>query len=254
MPTTFQAPEIRLALNTVQTFHQKRRLLQGIESSPSVLVAVPYITALDTFDCRNWMLDSGAYTVFKSGKTIDLDWYIGFALEQQNGPRPPVEIVALDVIGDGPASLRNAESMAAAGVKNLVPVFHAGEDWQLLKAYCAEFPKVGIARGALGYHASKLALSWVERVFALCWPHRFHSFGWLSEKLLMRYPFETADSSSWEFGPTRYGQGWKLGGQATRLSWKGSCQNLACQVNYYLRLEALLRARWAKEMRTLEVK
>ena len=68
---------------------------------------------------RNVMLDSGAYSAYQLGKTIDLEAFV----EAAKAPGWD-EVVSLDVIGDAEASVRNAERIAKLGLPDAMPVFH----------------------------------------------------------------------------------------------------------------------------------
>lgn len=181
------------------------------------------------------MLDSGAFSAWKSGKVIDLDALIA---ETQTGRWG--EAVALDVIGDPTASLANALRMKQAG-SPAYPVFHYGEPWEVLAEYRRQFPKVGLScRFGEPVGAST---RWVEQCFARAWPYPFHSFGWVSDVVLLRFPFHSADTASWNTPPSAWGS-WRAFG---KMSVRGT-KNLRAEIDSYLRLQRTLAARWAKEL------
>lgn len=89
--------------------------------APAILVSYayslePFVKVKDKSKYRDVMLDSGAFSAWKSGKVIEIGKYIEdcFKIKQRH---PDIkEIIALDVIGDAKASMRNAIRMKEAGM------------------------------------------------------------------------------------------------------------------------------------------
>jgi hypothetical protein len=189
---------------------------------------------------RSSMLDSGAYSAWKSGHTIAIDDLIK---ESKEGGWD--ETVALDVIGDDEGSKKNAEYMSARG-SNAFPVFHYGEPWELLNEYCAQYEKVGIScRFGEPVPAS---VAWVEKCFARNWPHKFHSFGWVKKDVLKAFPFHSADTANWQ-QPAMYGRWISFGNM--RRGERGTL-SVRAEIEMYLKLERELETRWKKTLHTLE--
>jgi hypothetical protein len=202
---------------------------------------------LDHFDSQTppvvparTVLDSGAFSAWKSRVTIDIE-----ALIEETKKRKWGESVALDVIGDGDASLRNALYMRSKG-SPAYPVFHVGEPWALLAEYCREFPKVGLS--CRFGEPVKESFKFLDGCFGRHWPHKYHSFGWVDEKALMKYPFHSADTASWNNSPSVWGR-WKA---FDGLPGPRGIKPLTDEVAYYWELERRLKHRWAKEMRRLD--
>lgn len=192
------------------------------------------------------MLDSGAYSAWNCGKAIDIEALIEETKRPYWG-----ESVALDVIGDGDGSLKNSLYMKARG-SPAFPVFHIGEPFDLLMEYKREFPKVGLSC-RFGEHVN-VSFRWVGDCFARAWPHKFHSFGWVDERVLACYPFHSADSSTWNFGPAAFGQwqSYRFGGQRTQLPNLYKFHDLRGEVDYYLNMGRRLGKRWANTLSQLE--
>jgi len=201
------------------------------------------------------MLDSGAFTAWKSGIPVDLDAYIN---EVKTGGCTTVtgeffqwdQCVALDVIGDSEGSVKNAHYMREQGL-NVIPVFHYGEPWEILHEYCEHFPHVGLSC-RFGEPVKK-SIAWVEQCFSREWPHLFHSFGWVDLRILDRVPFDTADAATWQLAPTAFGF-WKSYG--AKLSVR--CNNesklrLFTELEYYLDMQRHLEERWTKELKPLRL-
>jgi hypothetical protein len=219
------------------------------EARPALLVSYVYAAAFiknqSRYFYRDWMMDSGAYSAYNSGKTINIDHYVAYCHERLAADKTLTEIIALDVIGSGEGSLKNALYMKSKGLE-VIPVFHYGEDLGILREYNATFKKVGLS--CRFGEPEKASYRFYDRCFATGWPKKYHSFGWTAEPMLMRYPFHSCDSSSWEQSPCAFGS-WKAFG---KMSIRGGSQNLRAEVEWYLKLERQLQNFWAKEMAILE--
>lgn len=242
------SPVVRLAINGKGQGETNGALKNNL-NKPALLVSYVYYEAFaknrERYDYRDWMMDSGAYSAYNSGKIILLDEYIDFCHKLRAEDPTLAEIIALDVIGDDKGSLKNAQKMRKAGL-DVIPVFHIGDDWGIFKEYCQGFSKVGISC-RFGEPTAD-SFRFYDQCFARGWPKKFHSFGWAEEKVLMKYPIHSADSTSWEMGPCAFGR-WQFFG---KLSVRGSKQNLRSQVEWYMDLESRLRDRWKKDMLKLE--
>jgi hypothetical protein len=215
----------------------------------NVLVAMPYRHSWESFLAANpqvrparTMLDSGAYSAWKSGKVIDIEDLI-----QRSCDPAWTETVGLDVIGSGEGTRQNLDRMRAAG-SPAMPVFHIGDDWALLDHYAAHWPKVGLSCRFGEPEAD--SLRFYDRCFARHWPLRYHSFGWTQRDVLLRFPFHSADSSSWQMAAGVY-RSIKLKGRTVRA--QGSTTEkvalyLETHIADVLRFQDQLRQRWRREL------
>lgn len=218
-----------------------------------------------------WVLDSGAFSAWNSGTPIVPGAFIDAALEALGSPDPPEEVFALDEIPlKNPeawrVTLANTEAAWARGVP-AIPTWHVGEPEEYLLRIAADYPKIAVG-GFTRSTSSQWKLGLARRALARVWPKRVHAFGLVSEDILMRVPFHTADSTYWMKGPMLYGQ-WRVvqrlingqkipghgGGCPQRgprgMTSKGLRDKLAAEVAWYVRVEDRLRAHWAKEMAEL---
>lgn len=218
---------------------------------PALLVSYYYLAKFEEhqrrYSYRDWVMDSGAFSAFTSGATINLQDYIDCCKRLMNSDPTLTEIYALDVIGDCEGTKKNTEEMWRQGVP-AIPCFHYGEPWDVLKEYCKEYPKVAIG-GCVGKRDKSKFLG---QCFARQWPHKFHGFGFGHEDVILGYPLHSTDATNWELTPCGFGR-WKAFGGA-KVSVRGSSQNLRCEVLYYLDLEQRAREKWKKEMALLEEK
>jgi len=219
-----------------------------MERTPALLISFYYFNRWKErqaeYRYRDWAMDSGAYSAFNSGATIDLNEYIDCCLELKEADPTLVEVFALDVIGDPDASLKNAQKMCEQGVA-AIPCYHEGEPESFLHDMAAEHPKVAI--GGVANMIGPRKLKWAEQCFARIWPKRIHGFGFGAESQIMALPWDSVDATNWESGPCMFGR-WNSFGA---LSVRGSKQNLRAEIEYYLRVEQKARRRWRKTMRQL---
>jgi len=155
--------------------------------------------------------DSGAFSAFTQGATIDLDEYIDWVARY----REWLTVVgALDVIGDARGTYENATRMVdkltrvyGEGVPPILPAFHVGEPWEWLERYVAEFTHIALG-GMVPYAGSRRRIldAWIAKAFTMIPPETYvHGFGLTTWDLMKRYPFNSVDSSSWA-APGRFAQ------------------------------------------------
>ncbi len=217
------------------------------------LVALPYLRgyAKEAFEFgyepTRTMLDSGAFSAWNSGESIDID---ELAYESR---RPEwTESVSLDVIGDWRGSKANAIKMRALG-SPAMPVFHVGDPWELLDFYCKHWPKVGL--GGMVKQNPTGVNAWLDRVFARAWPHRFHAFGQTKRSVLFSYPFHSADSSSWQQASLAFSSSVRvrnaLAGAPRGLTARQLVPALRYSLEHMADLASRLRVHWARELAPL---
>jgi hypothetical protein len=215
---------------------------------PALLVSYWYWQTFSTerphYVFRDYALDSGAFSAYNSGATIDLGQYIDKCRHLLANDPQCTEVFALDVIGDWRAGLRNTERMWEAGIP-AIPTYHISEPEHVLKHLAATYPKIAIG-GGVGLHLTKKK-AWVAQVFARVWPKPIHGLGMGSAQLAMGFPFHSMDATNWEMAPAAYGQ-WK---SMPGASIRGGNQPLRMEVEWYLRLEERVQARWRAEMQVL---
>jgi len=161
------------------------------------------------------MLDSGIFGAWSRGESLSLDAYIDYVREHQDYLW---FYINMDVIPGEFRKARSAEQVehsAAQGYKNLLrmkkrglqpmPVFHQGErfEWLLRMVEDGE-PYIGLssAKDYLPFHQRR----WLDQCFSLLTDKdgrplvKTHGFGVTSPNMLMRYPFWSADSTTWILG------------------------------------------------------
>lgn len=162
------------------------------------LVAYPYINngiikfLKDNEKSVQFVLDSGAFTAWKAGKTITLDEYCNAI---QKLPFEPWRYFTLDVVGDAHATLKNYELMLKRGFKP-VPIFTRGESPAVIEDYYKTSDLVGIG-GLVGTEKNK---GFVKGIMRLAAGRKVHLLGFTNILYLKALKPYMCDSSSWEMG------------------------------------------------------
>lgn len=178
-----------------------RPMLKAI-GAYKVLLSYHYLKDDYRLDIPDWQgfdvfMDSGAFSAFTQGVVIDIKDYIKFIKRLIPSGRLKA-YASLDVIGDAVGSQVNYQKMLDAGLKPL-PVFHTGEDFKYLEAYCKSVDYLALG-GMVGKDTTYL-LKFLDTAFGIIkhhWPLKVHAFGiGTAMPLLTRYPFYSSDSSAW---------------------------------------------------------
>ncbi len=199
----------------------------------------------------DWVLDSGAYSVWASGGQVDLGKYIAQCQECFTWPSPPSQVFSLDVIGDWRESRKNTERMWEAGVK-ATPCYHLGEPWDVLLSLAKDYPRIAI--GGIARSPGKVKLEFAKQCFARVWPKVVHGFALCNRRWVEALPFASVDSASWFLQPVRYGLHKALSSTGREVSVRrGGVSSLKCEVDFYLDLQAEMRQKWAKQMEQIGI-
>jgi hypothetical protein len=166
----------------------------------NILVAYPYYKGLDLTtlpDRTRLVIDSGAFTAWKSGKPIALDDYCRFI---EGLKTKPWRYFSLDVIGDPHASMQNYETMLRRGFSPM-PVFTRGEDFSVLEDYYKTSEVVGVG-GLVGTPKNK---QFVNKVMRHVNGRKCHWLGFTNRAFVMAYKPYMCDSSSHDSQAAMYG-------------------------------------------------
>jgi hypothetical protein len=194
------------------------------------------------------MLDSGAFTAFQLGTSIDSG-----ELTRETLRGAWTESVALDVIGDWRGSLANFAAMLACR-SPAMPVFHIGDPWDVLEFYASTGRKIGLG-GLVGRPLRDVA-KFCDGVFSRLWPWPFHAFGQTRSDLLLQFPFASADSTAWMV-PATFARSVTIRGggkikQVHGCSGRVLGPTLAYTIERELELQERLRAHWRPELGQLD--
>lgn len=143
-------------------------------------------------------LDSGAFSAFTQGVTIDIGEYCDYVHRNADIVEFPS---VLDAIGDCDGTWRNQMEMERRGVRPL-PCYHYGEPTEVLEYYIANYEYITIG-GMVPISTPQLRL-WLDRIWDDHLTHedgtpkvKVHGFGLTSLPLMFRYPWYSVDSSTW---------------------------------------------------------
>lgn len=179
----------------------------------------------------NIIVDSGAFSVWNKGKTIDLDAYIKYAhqaISDGESDGKVVRIVNLDVIPGTPGETKNLnavivnettrqknkdliEKAAMDGYDNLkimisngitpIHVYHQGESWKWLDRMLKYTKYIGVSPANDMSTASKR--EWINSVFEYLYKHDMidevdtHGFAVWIPSLLKDLPWTSCDAATW---------------------------------------------------------
>lgn len=161
-------------------------------------------------------VDSGAFSAHTKGAEIDADEYIAYVNEMDEH----ISIFAqLDKIPGHFGKPKTKEQLLEAPLMSdqnylymvervkspdkLLPIYHQGEDFKHLKVMLEERPKIkylGISPANDVTTSSKA--KWIDECFKVIKASsrpdiKTHAFGMTSLKVLERFPFYSADSTTW---------------------------------------------------------
>lgn len=246
------------SLTTTRNSIEALASLEAAELRPhaAVLVAYPelkkFLAVRKPLHFREWVLDSGAYSVMSGAKEIDVEEYIDDCHKLLALPDPPSAIFCLDVIGNPTASWHNYQRMTDAGL-DVIPTFHAGSPWSFLTDLTSAAQKVGLGGTAMvsfqAFNQPARKKRWLTECFRRVYPHKLHGFGVVGERMPFNFPFDSIDASNWKRVPNRWKKFAQFGNK-TQFSQVG-LPNIIGELLWYHALERRLQHRWAKELSKL---
>jgi hypothetical protein len=170
----------------------------------NLLVAYPYMSRsvieclIEHKDKIRFLLDSGAFTAWKKGSTINLDDYCKFI---EKLPITPWRYFNLDVVGNPKESFNNYQKMLERGFTPM-PVFTRGEDVSMLEEYYKTSDVVAIG----GLVKTNNNAGFVKGIMSKVKDRKVHLLGFAKLDFLKTYKPYMADSSRWANGAL-YGLG-----------------------------------------------
>lgn len=191
---------------------------------PWVLNSFAYKNGVEklSYTPKELTLDSGAFTAWNSGKSVDVDAFRTWALGVKHDN---LRVINLDVI-PGEAgrsstekerdigmaqSLENADFLRAGGL-NVMEVFHQDEPIEFLDLLLSRLPEGGvICLSPRNDVSTKAKLDWeksllghmMKRYSVKNFP-KCHGLAVTSKRLCLAFPYFSVDSSTY-MNPARYG-------------------------------------------------
>ncbi len=137
------------------------------------------------------MLDSGAFTAWTKGISINMEELISFIEKIR-----PEFAIQLDVIGDEEATWKNYKKMMKK--VNVLPVIHyMASEKHIKRVFEHDYVCLG---GLVPYAKKKKELkAWLDYIYSFKKAHekRIHCLGITTQNILQKYPFYSADSTAW---------------------------------------------------------
>lgn len=188
------------------------KYVEDLVPGSDILAAYPYmkdntplIERLPTL--RNFILDSGVFTMINSGKKFDLDKYVEEYADfiKRYNIKQYVELDVDQIIGVEKTRKLRDRLEAKVGWRS-IPVWHTIRGKESFIQDCKDYDYI-----ALGYFLTeglktkvteKYAKAFINKAHELgC---RIHGLGFTKGELLKKLPFDSVDSSSWS-ASRRYG-------------------------------------------------
>ena len=157
-------------------------------------------------------MDSGVFSAWNRGETLDLDEYCAFIKRNEHllSCYATMDIIpgtfgrkrtSDEVEKSAQGSYKNQQRMKEKGLKP-IPIFHQGEAFKWLEKYVVDGePYVGISTAKDLRNSEQR--KWLDEVFTAITdktgrPYiHTHGFGITNIPLLLRYPWYTGDSTTW---------------------------------------------------------
>lgn len=143
-------------------------------------------------------LDSGAFSAFSQGVEIDLKGYCDYI--KRNADIIDFASV-LDSIGSHTGTWKNQAAIERHGV-HVLPCYHFGEPEKVLEYYLERYEHFTI--GGLVPISTPQMKIWLDRIWEKILTNddgtpkaRIHGFGVTSLPMMLRYPWDSVDSSTW---------------------------------------------------------
>lgn len=128
-----------------------------------------------------------------------LDRYIAF-IKEYDAKGQLMGYVNLDIIYSAEESWKNQQYMESHGLRP-IPVYHFGENFKWWQKYVQEYDYIGIGGVAGGVTMEQFVRSLGDPAFKYLWDTdpttKVHGFAVTSNKLIIRYPFWSVDSTTW---------------------------------------------------------
>lgn len=147
---------------------------------------------------RKVFLDSGAFSAFSQGVEIDIDAYCEY--NKRNADIIDFASV-LDAIGCHKGTWHNQAAIEQRGV-SVLPCFHYGEPMEVGRYYVENYKHFTL--GGLVPVSTPQMKIWLDRVWKELLTDKdgvpvakVHGFGVTSLPMMLRYPWDSVDSSTW---------------------------------------------------------
>lgn len=139
------------------------------------------------------MLDSGAYSAFTKGRTVNIFDYMRYI---EGNVEHIARYVALDVIGDPFTTKAYYEIMRHKGFEP-IPVFHCGDDLSVMQHYVTSGARVVALGNTVRIPDKDEVARWCKEIHELHPDISLHLLGSSSHKIMDCGAVASCDSSTW---------------------------------------------------------
>lgn len=217
------------------------------------------LKTLTKYDNFNIIIDSGAFSVWNSGKVMDRNILLNY-YKKLKEYRSDLLFINLDVIpGERNRKPTPEEAYIACekGLENYyffkkngintLPVFHEGDDFKFLQIFKNETDYIAISPANDSSRVKRQV--WLDRVYAdLKANYKTHGLAATAVPLLERYPFYSVDSINWKTSVI-YGNGKHYSHEVTSKLARDNNHKLSLlkkDIEYYVGVEKYITNLWKK--------
>lgn len=137
------------------------------------------------------LLDSGAYSAYTKGKSVNLLDYIAYIEANLTYLH---QYISLDVIGDECLTRLIYQLMKSYGLDPVEVVHYGGDGHVAMNQYSSRFLALG---GTVPVRDKKIVVRWCEEMKRICPEASLHLLGSSSKELLQSEVLASCDSSTW---------------------------------------------------------
>ena len=178
--------------------------------------------------CDSFMLDSGAFTFFSSGKNVDWNDYIEKYADfiVRNDVKLFFEL-DIDVLIGYENVLRLRKKLESLTHRKCIPVWHRSRGLDEFIKMCKEYDYVALGGIAIK-EISRKEYKYFPKLIKIAHDNgaKIHGLGFTSLKGITKYHFDSVDSTSWVSG-NRFGKIYKFNGKTMVWYNKKDGQRLA---------------------------
>ena len=179
---------------------------------PGVLLAFPFYENVDMDELLGPLIargikvfaDSGAFSAWRSGNSIDLDRYTAWLKKWSHLFN---QYANLDVIGDAAGTAVNQAALEAEGLHPL-PTLHYGVSWERFDEVIDKSPSYVAFGGMVGRmtYENKDVMRWCVHALSRTQEAKVnvHGYGVTRWEAIWNLPWHSVDSTTWQNG-SRYG-------------------------------------------------
>lgn len=165
-------------------------------------------------NCDRFLLDSGAFTFFSSGKQVDWNEYLKKYIDFIN--RNQIDYffeLDIDVLVGYENVLKLRKALEQGTGKRCIPVWHKSRGFEEYVNMCKEYDYVALG-GIVSKEIKRTDYKFFPQLIKIAHENgaRIHGLGFTNLEGLRKYHFDSVDSSSWVSG-NRFGHIYRFNGK-----------------------------------------